>query len=205
MKDFDRKYEEATKVFIPKGENRSRVTELLVERGEDLPEFTGRLLTVSNGRKEFGLRRDKDLPVLLGRDTNALGFMGDDRFEELSATVRADLGFVPVIETHISFAIAAKSDRAQETSEAIRGGSTLTIATSYPNRVQVVAEELGFGISEIVELGGSVESAQDDDPSIDAIFDIVDSGNTLRENDMAIIQRSAGTLSVGAVWSTEAN
>lgn len=40
MKDFEKRFNEATRIFIPKGENRRRVLELLENNDANVPDFS---------------------------------------------------------------------------------------------------------------------------------------------------------------------
>ncbi len=163
---------------------------------------TGGIFTRTCGNKQFGLRRDKDIPQILTRcrDVYALGFLGNDTYEELEGDVQAKLGFRPMIDTQARFALATLQPRRAEIGTRINDGEPLVVATSYPARSQRIAQRLGFSIKELVVFGGSVEASLQDDPSVDVIVDIVSSGNTLRDNNLEIVIDELGGVTLGAVW-----
>lgn len=140
------------------------------------------------------------MPAVLAGRQDAIGFFGSDTFGETYPELRARLRFVPAIETDIRFALSAPKDEAEAVCRTIEAGGGITIATSYPNRTRQIANEQGFEITEIIELGGSVEAAPCVVEQVDAIIDVVDSGHTLEANGLAIIIDQLGMLAIGAVW-----
>ncbi|HTB49068.1 MAG TPA: hypothetical protein VK712_03225 [Verrucomicrobiae bacterium] len=145
------------------------------------------------------------MPLLLLRSRASLGFMGSDKFNELDSRTQEQLQFAPLIQTNIEFILATLSPRASRLDGQIASGEDLTIATTYPKKSRWVAAKLGCGIREIVPLNGAVESVQLDDPSIDGIVEVMDSGDTLRDNSLSIVVRDLGFVAIGAVWKREGN
>lgn len=143
------------------------------------------------------------MPAALIRRPDAIGFLGNDTFNEISQEQQDQLEFVPAIATDIRFALSALEKQAKLVSQTIAAGGELTIATSYPNRTRYIADKLGFQVREIVELGGSVEAAPYVLEQVDAIIDVVDSGRTLKENKLSIIVDNLGQLAIGAIWKND--
>jgi ATP phosphoribosyltransferase len=164
------------------------------------PTLPGDVFMEDASGKRFVLWRDKDMPAALMRRQDAIGFLGSDTFDELSQEQQSQLEFIPAIETDIRFALSALTSRATAVCQTIATGEGLTIATSYPNRTRYIAGELGFQLTEIIELGGSVEAAPYVLEQVDAIVDVVDSGRTLKENNLSIIVDNLGQLAIGAIW-----
>lgn len=162
----------------------------------------GGIFTRAVGDKEFGLRRDGDMASILLRsdDPKAVAFLGSNNIDEEPRDIAERFTFMPLIATSIRFALATKRGRRKEISGRVNQSDGLIIATSYPARANIVAEELGFGIKETVILGGAVEAAMDDDPRIDAIVEIVETGDSLTDSEMAIVADGLGEIAIGAMW-----
>ncbi len=136
---------------------------------------------------------------------NCLGFVGSDALVETDASVRRGLETNPIFPLVARFAIAARAEEVEQTTQRLRNKTPLTIATSNPRQLEITAARYGFRLREIVVLGGAVESAPDDDPEIDAVFDIVSSGKTMRANNLKIIADNLQVLAITAVWKKPTN
>jgi ATP phosphoribosyltransferase len=147
------------------------------------------------------------MATLLIRNPKAIGFMGEDTYGELNFLQQEMLTFEALIDTKMRFEFGCKIDRAEATLAKMDGGEALVVASSYEKRVRRIAKDLGFGLKEVVVLGGSVESAQEDDPEIDMIFDLVDSGRTMTENGVMVLETNCPVqdkkISIGAVWCNQ--
>jgi ATP phosphoribosyltransferase len=208
--ELTERYETAPAVFMSKGENRELVERGLRARGIIPPDIDGvdsRRLTARSETTDWGLDRDGDMVALLEEQPDAVGFMGSDRYNELSEDTRAWLQFYPIAETAIRFAAATIPEKVSAASAKFEKEEPLVIATTYPNQaVAAIADlwqadlEETAAMVEPVYFGGSLESKPRQIPRVDAIFDVVDTGQTMRANNLIIVADQLGTLSVGAVW-----
>ena len=204
------RYETASDVFVSKGENRVAVEAGLRARGIIPPDIDGddsRRLTARSASKGWGLDRDGDMVGLLEEQPDAIGFMGSDRYNELSGDIKTWLRFYPIADTAIRFAAATIPEKVSATSAKLEREEPLVIATTYPNQaVTAIANlwqadsEEAAALVEPVYFGGSLESKPRQISRIDAIFDVVDTGRTMQANNLTIVADDLGTLSVGAVW-----
>jgi len=152
----------------------------------------------STGNIAIGFRRDKDIPSLIERVPNSFGILGSDAlFEqppEFSKTIAAGV----IGRLAARFAVAARREEATEVLSRLRGGEKLNWATSNPRQLETNALRYGFGVADVLELGGSVEAALDDDPELDVVLDIVSTGKTMFANKLEIIQDNvAGVALMG--------
>ncbi|WP_087974473.1 ATP phosphoribosyltransferase [Oceanobacillus rekensis] len=118
-----------------------------------------------------------DVPTYVDKGAADIGIVGKDNILESQADVYEllDLGI-----GKCKFAVAGKEEQALEQSR------HLTIATKYPNIAKKHFDKKGQSI-EVVKLNGSVELA----PLIgmaDYIVDIVETGNTLKENGLTVLE-----------------
>ena len=118
-----------------------------------------------------------DVPTYVDKGAADIGIVGKDNILESQADVYEllDLGI-----GKCKFSVAGKKEKPLEQTQ------QLTIATKYPNIAKKHFDKKGQSI-EVVKLNGSVELA----PLIglaDYIVDIVETGNTLRENGLAVLE-----------------
>ncbi|MBP2079340.1 ATP phosphoribosyltransferase [Oceanobacillus polygoni] len=118
-----------------------------------------------------------DVPTYVEKGAADIGIVGKDNILESQADVYE---LLDLKLGKCKFAVAGKEDYIPEK------GQQLTIATKYPIIAQKHFEKKGEAI-EIVKLNGSVELA----PLIglaDLIVDIVETGNTLKENGLNVLE-----------------
>ncbi|HSH18594.1 MAG TPA: hypothetical protein VK978_04375 [Candidatus Saccharimonadales bacterium] len=144
--------------------------------------------------KQFYSVREKDMPALL-KLGDGLGFMGNDTFIEIEKSTREGLVYQPVATTASRFVLAAVKGK-----DLLPSPTPLRIATSYPEVARMSLLTAGVNCGSVLKMGGSVEAAPYIDPTIDAIFDIVETGDTLRENGLEIVFDNLAPVKVGAVW-----
>lgn len=149
------------------------------------------------------LARDADMDTLLDEFPAAVGFMGSDRYSEFDRDIQQRLAFCPIAETGIRYALATTQDKEPILTNKLLCPQPLVIATSYKRAAIRAINALrgpGGPLVETVGLGGSVEAAPQMIPRVDAIFDVVDTGNTIAANDLTIVADDLGQLLLGAVW-----
>lgn len=126
----------------------------------------------------------------------AIGFMGSDRYGELDDAEQEWLRFVPLAETAIRFALATSENKVARLANKQSSGESIVVATSYPKAV-----DRQFGALAIpLVLGGSLESKPQLIGRVDAIYDVVHTGNTIRANNLKIVMDNLGSVTVGAVY-----
>jgi ATP phosphoribosyltransferase len=118
-----------------------------------------------------------DVPTYVERGAADIGIVGKDNILES----RAEIYELLDLEIGLcKFSVAGFSDQTMDPNQ------TLTVATKYPNVAKKHFHTKGQPI-EIVKLNGSVELA----PLLglsDVIVDIVETGNTLKENGLVVLE-----------------
>ncbi|MDR0856673.1 MAG: ATP phosphoribosyltransferase [Clostridiales bacterium] len=166
---------------LPKGRLAEKTLKLLARyAGIELtlqPDDRRLWLDDPSGRIRFLLVKPADVPVYVERGAAALGVAGKDTLIEEGRDVyeMLDLKFGAC-----RLCVAGFTDR--------RGGVTnhnLRVATKYVNAARSYYAAKGVEV-DIIKLNGSVELAPVIDLS-DVIFDIVESGKTLQENNLTVL------------------
>ncbi|NLZ45384.1 MAG: ATP phosphoribosyltransferase [Clostridiales bacterium] len=136
------------------------------------------ILPITDGNIEVVLAKANDVITYVEHGVCDIGVVGKDTIMEMKGKFfeLADLGF-----GKCKFALATKKG------EKFYGGYDIkTIATKYPNVARNHFEAKGMDI-EIVKIEGSVELAPLLELS-DGIVDIVETGTTLKENGLEVIE-----------------
>jgi len=168
-------------IALPKGRLGDQVYEMLKSSGYSCPGFEdkNRKLIVEN--EEKGIRylfvKPSDVAVYVEHNAADVGIVGKDILIETSPDVYElldlDIG-------KCRMAVAAPKGFTDDTDR------TLRVATKYVNVAKQHYTEMDRDI-EIIKLNGSIELG----PILglsDVIVDIVETGNTLRENDLEVIE-----------------
>ena len=169
-------------IALPKGRLGEKAYALFKNAGFDCPaiEEGGRKLIFENPQK--GLRffwvKPSDVAIYVERGAADIGIAGKDILLEYAPDVYEllDLGMGVC-----RMAVAAKKDFRESS------GKTLRVATKFPNIAQRFYSEKCRDI-DIIHLNGSIELAPILDLS-DVIVDIVETGTTLKENDLDVVTR----------------
>ncbi len=140
----------------------------------------GRKLILPIGEHQFEvvLAKAADVITYVEHGVCDLGVVGKDTIMENGT------GFYEVLDLGFGkckFALAAPKN-----SNFYSGYASKTIATKYPNVARIFFQGKGMDVN-IIKIEGSVELA----PLLglsDAIIDIVETGSTLRENGLAVIE-----------------
>jgi ATP phosphoribosyltransferase len=168
-------------IALPKGRLYETGTELLGKAGIVIPPATNgsRKLVFPDegGRYEFVPLKPIDIPVYVESGTIDAGIVGSDILRELEADVYepVDLGI-----GKCRLVLAAPSG------VPLPPAGSLRIATKYPRTTELFFRKKQLHVH-IVKLDGSVEIA----PLLglaDAIVDLVETGRTLRENGMHVVE-----------------
>lgn len=136
------------------------------------------ILPVPDANLEVVLAKANDVITYVEHGVCDMGVVGKDTIMEMGGRFYelADLGF-----GRCKFALAAKKN-----SNFYGGYGIKTIATKYPNVSRGFFEKKGMD-TEIIKIEGSVELA----PLLelaDGIVDIVETGTTLKENGLEVIE-----------------
>ena len=141
------------------------------------PSTTRRLLVPStDGALAFLFVKPADVPVYVESGAADLGVAGTDVLREVSADVLEPLT-LPFGGCRMVVA-----SRADAPYPSLPGGVTPRVATKYPHLTRAFFAETGLGV-QIITVAGSVEVA----PLLDLshwIVDLVDTGRTLKENQL---------------------
>jgi ATP phosphoribosyltransferase len=153
------------------------------------PAQSRRLLVPSgDGALAFLFVKPADVPVYVESGAADLGIAGTDVLREADADV-----LEPLALGFGACRLVVASPRATPF-PSLPGGVTARVATKYPRLTRAFFAETGLGVT-VVTVAGSVEVA----PLLGLahwIVDLVDTGRTLKENDL--VER-AQILDVGAV------
>ena len=137
------------------------------------------LFTSDDGNYRFFLSKASDVPTYVDYGVADIGIVGKDTILEENRDVYEvlDLGFGAC-----KMAVAGEPGK----KELLEGGGLLRIATKYPYIAKKYFEKTNRPV-EIIKLNGSVELG----PIVglsDVIVDIVESGKTLEENGLVVLE-----------------
>ena len=169
------------RIALTKGRIEASAVSLFEKIGCDctsLREKGRRLILPVGEGTEIVLAKAADVITYVEHGVCDIGIVGKDTIMENGHSFYEvlDLGF-----GKCRFALAGPASR-----DFYAGYNAKRIATKYPNVARKFFEEKGMNV-EIIKIEGSVELA----PLLglsDAIVDIVETGNTLRENGLEIIE-----------------
>lgn len=166
-------------IALPKGRLGDKVYALFEKIGYECPAMRedSRRLVFENAQKgvRYLLVKPGDVGIYVEHGAADVGVVGKDTLMETRPDVYEllDLGFGAC-----RLAVAARSDWQEDLSRALR------VATKYPHITKEYYEAQSRQI-EIIKLNGSIELA----PLLglsDVIVDIVETGSTLKENNLAV-------------------
>ncbi len=170
-------------IALSKGRLASDALKLMAECGMDISyvDLKSRKLIFEDdqSRVSFILVKPTDVPTYVERGVADIGIVGKDTLMEQDANAyeMLDLGFGKCV-----LAIAGYEGAFDNKN----GDFVLRVATKYPNIIREIYELRGRHV-DIIKLNGSVELG----PLVglsDVIFDIVESGSTLRENGLCVLE-----------------
>ena len=172
---------EMLNIALPKGRLGEKVLAMLEEAGFSCPAIhdPGRRLVFEN--PEVGVRyfwvKPSDVSIYVERGAADVGVAGRDILLEYRPEVYElyDLG-IGKCRMAVAAPVGFRDDRAR----------TLRVATKFERIAKTYYASIGREI-DIIHLNGSIELA----PILglsDVIVDIVETGSTLRENDLAVVE-----------------
>ena len=168
-------------IALPKGRLGEKVYGMFEQAGFPCPAIReeGRKLFFEN--EELGLRyfwvKPADVTIYVERGAADLGVAGKDILLE------DDPDLYELLDLQVGkcrMAVAAKNDFYDDPRK------TLRVATKFSNIAQTYYSSIGRDI-DIIHLNGSIELAPILDLS-DVIVDIVETGTTLKENDLHVVE-----------------
>ena len=173
--------DEYINIALPKGRLGNRIYDLFEKAGYGCPGMgeDNRKLVFENKRKKirYFWVKPTDVSVYVERGTADIGACGKDIIEEYSPDIYE---LLDLKKGACKMCVAGKKNFKDDTSK------TLRVATKFPE----IARKYYDGESrkiDIIELHGSIELAPILDMS-DVIVDIVETGKTLKENDLVVLE-----------------
>jgi ATP phosphoribosyltransferase len=168
-------------IALPKGRLGEKVYNLLCQIGYECSQYDSqsrKLIFVDekNGVSYFWVK-PSDVPIYVELGAADIGVAGKDIIDEYKPDVYelADLGL-----GKCNMCVAAKNDWYDEESRPLR------VATKFVNTAKAYYKQAGRDI-EVIKLNGSIELAPILGMS-DVIVDIVETGTTLRENNLKVYE-----------------
>lgn len=168
-------------IALPKGRLGDQVYKLLEKAGYECPEYfeKNRKLIFENPEKgvRYLLVKPSDVAIYVEHKAADVGIVGKDILLETTPDV------YELLDLNIGkckMVVAAMNDYLEEPDR------TLRVATKYVNIAKDHYAEIGRDI-EIIKLNGSIELG----PVLglaDVIVDIFETGNTIRENNLKVIE-----------------
>lgn len=174
-------------IAVPKGRPYGETVELLRRAGLAGPELEDQesrslLITCPSQQVRFIIARDSDVPTYVEYGAADLGIVGKNVLMEGEPQVYEllDLGY-----SACQFVLAAPAEA--DPSRLLDGSVSRRVATKYPRMTEAYFRSRGVQV-ETIYLHGSIEVA----PKVglsDMIVDITETGRTLRENNLVIIDK----------------
>ncbi len=168
-------------IALPKGRLGDSVYKLLDKLGYNCPEINNETRKLVFENKEKGVRyllvKPSDVAVYVEKGAADIGVVGSDVLKE------GDNDVFELLDLNMGkckMCIAAKNGYEENMSLPLR------VATKYPNTAYKYFNSISRRI-EIIKLNGSIELA----PILglsDVILDIVETGSTLKGNDLSVIK-----------------
>lgn len=173
-------------IALAKGRLMDRAVEGLFRAGLRIADLDSRKLRVTDQTQtyQFLLVKPADVPIYVEYGAADAGICGRDVLMEAEADVLEplDLGF-----GYCRLVLAGRPGACARGSDAL----TLRVATKYPRSAKRYFQDRGIPV-EIIRLSGSIELA----PLVglaDRIVDLVETGTTLRDNGLEILEVIAET------------
>jgi len=169
-------------IALPKGRLGEKVYELFEKAGYECPSIKepGRKLIFENEERlvRYFWVKPSDVAIYVERGAADIGVCGKDILLEYSPEVYE---LLDLKMGKCDMAVAAKADFSDDRSK------TLRVATKFSKIARSYYASIGRDI-DIIHLNGSIELA----PILglsDVIVDIVETGATLRENNLAVVEK----------------
>ena len=174
------------RVAVPKGKLFDDCVALLEQAGVSVPGLAspGRTLRFVTDEYDVIIAKPTDVAIYVSRGVADIGVGGRDTLVEADFPLLqlADLDF-----GGCDFVVAAPESMTASLDELSLAVGTIRVATKYPRLTQNFFDERGIQV-EIVKLNGNIELA----PLIgiaDVVVDLTQTGTTLRENKLRVVER----------------
>jgi ATP phosphoribosyltransferase len=169
-------------VALPKGRMQDEVLDLFRAAGYPTSADAGRKLIFSDdsGFFRFILAKPTDVPTYVEYGAADLGVAGEDVLREAVRDLYEPLGL------NVGRCRLALAGPPEARTRNLRIATNLRVATKYPRLARQYFQRKGI-VAEIIQLNGSIELA----PAVglaDLLVDLVQSGQTLRENGLVEIE-----------------
>ena len=172
------------RIAVPKGKLYDDCVDLLRRADISTPglDDPGRSLMLHDNDYQIIIAKPSDVAIYVSRGVADIGISGRDTLVEADFPLLqlADLRF-----GQCEFVVATSNDMKMSLEELSLAIGTIRVATKYPRLTQRYFDERGIQV-EIVKLNGNIELA----PLIgiaDVVVDITQTGTTLRENNLRIL------------------
>ena len=169
-------------IALPKGRLGEKVYDMFERAGYDCPSIkeNSRKLIFENDKLKirFFWVKPSDVAIYVERGAADIGVAGKDILIEYSPEVYE---LLDLKVGKCSMAVAGKKDFVDDRNK------TLRVATKFVKTAKQYYAELGRDI-DVIKLNGSIEIAPILNLS-DVIVDIVETGSTLKENDLIVIEK----------------
>ena len=174
------------RIAIPKGKLFDDCVALLEAAGVKVPGLRdpGRTLRLLTDEYDIIIAKPTDVAIYVSRGVADIGIGGRDTL------VEADFPLLQLIDLGFGgceFVVAAPDDMTDALEQLSFAVGTIRVATKYPRLTQSFFDKRGIQV-EIVKLNGNIELA----PLIgiaDVVVDITQTGTTLRENNLRVVER----------------
>lgn len=179
-------------VALPKGRTLGATLDRFARAGlvpeEDFSATRKLIVPARGGQARFVLLKDPDVPLYVERGAADLGVCGLDHVLESGADllVPIDLGFGACRLSLAAPRSSALLDASRTGENGAEVGRSLRVATKYPRLTARAFARRGVPV-DIVRLSGSVELAAVANLA-DAIVDLVETGRTLEQNGLAVVE-----------------
>lgn len=172
-------------IALPTGRSLDSCTGLLEKAGLPVNNLknAGRNLVIEEGNYRYLLAKPTDIPIMTYHGAANLAFAGSDMIDESGISV------VELLDTKMNsciMAIAGPEKAAAKFSGSIVKLMGLRVATKYTKIAERTFSSWGVE-TKLLKLNGSIELA----PALglsDVIFDIVQTGSTLKANGLVVIK-----------------
>lgn len=122
-----------------------------------------------------------------------IGFMGSDSREEYGGT-NLRLDYEPLVANGARMVLAKQMGFAEL--------QCYRIATSYPNIARRMLRDMNLNGGSLLRVGGSVEAMPAFQAGVNAVVDIVKSGDTMVANGLEIIAEDKNPIQLGLAWKS---
>lgn len=170
---------------LPTGRSLEDCIELLETAGLPVQKLknAGRNLIIEEKAFRYLLAKPTDVPIIAANGAADLAFAGSDMIEE------ADISLAQLLDTKrnlCKMAIAGPKELAEKFSGDVTKLVGIRVATKYTHIAERIFNSWGVQLK-LLKLNGSIELA----PALglaDVIFDIVQTGTTLKANGLVVIK-----------------